>query len=267
MGKNINVTGLNLSASPAKAFPVIDANYTGTIITFNNGEDPNCKLSGFVLTRGVGVKAGAILCDGASPQINHCIIVGNRCYDPNQNNPLLADPNVGIMYCCDSNSIFNQCTISGNYGGPEGAAFHFVDCNVMIANSIVTNNLPEQIHVEKGNDPLVNYCNIEDLWPGGIGNIDADPNFAMEGRWLDTTEPFTVWIDGDYHLASRQGRWDPVFTTWKFDLFNSPCIDAGDPGVSFYMEPLPNGERVNMGAYGGTNQASLTRDPNTRPPK
>jgi len=36
----------------------------------------------------------------------------------------------------------------------------------------------------------------------------------------------------------------------------SPCIDAGDPNSPIGYEPFPNGGIINMGAYGGTAQAS-----------
>jgi hypothetical protein len=36
----------------------------------------------------------------------------------------------------------------------------------------------------------------------------------------------------------------------------SPCIDAGDPASACGNEPIPNGGRINMGAYGNTAQAS-----------
>ena len=67
-----------------------------------------------------------------------------------------------------------------------------------------------------------------------------------------------VWLHGDYHLTSKAGRWDTVTKTWIKDLVASPCIDAGDPVLPVQAEPMPNGSRVNMGAYGGTRQASLS---------
>ncbi len=36
----------------------------------------------------------------------------------------------------------------------------------------------------------------------------------------------------------------------------SPCIDAGDPMSPIGYEPFPNGGIINMGAYGGTAEAS-----------
>ena len=43
---------------------------------------------------------------------------------------------------------------------------------------------------------------------------------------------------------------------WVVDDETSPCIDGGDPTINPMDEPSPNGGRVNMGAYGGTGQAS-----------
>ena len=40
------------------------------------------------------------------------------------------------------------------------------------------------------------------------------------------------------------------------DEVTSPCIDAGDPMSPIGREPFPNGGRINMGAYGGTAEAS-----------
>ena len=44
---------------------------------------------------------------------------------------------------------------------------------------------------------------------------------------------------------------------WTYiDSETSPCIDAGDPSSDYTLEPKPNGDRINMGAYGNTPQAS-----------
>ncbi len=37
---------------------------------------------------------------------------------------------------------------------------------------------------------------------------------------------------------------------------NSPCIDTGDPSDDYLNEPSPNGSRINMGAYGNTQEAA-----------
>ena len=57
-----------------------------------------------------------------------------------------------------------------------------------------------------------------------------------------------------YHLKSQTGRWDG--NQWVNDTDTSPCIDAGDPTSDFTNEPAPNGNRINMGAFGNTAKAS-----------
>jgi hypothetical protein len=93
-----------------------------------------------------------------------------------------------------------------------------------------------------------------------VGNIDADPCFAQAGYWdpngtaEDANDNF--WVDGDYHLKSQAGRWSPPVAEWVIDDVTSPCIDAGEPMTPIGLEPFPNGGIINMGAYGGTAEAS-----------
>ncbi|MBC8218548.1 MAG: hypothetical protein H8E73_08790 [Planctomycetes bacterium] len=54
----------------------------------------------------------------------------------------------------------------------------------------------------------------------------------------------------------QAGRWNPTDETWEIDDVISPCIDTGGPLSPVGAEPEPNGGRINMGAYGGTAEAS-----------
>ncbi|NLH18373.1 MAG: hypothetical protein GX455_17500, partial [Phycisphaerae bacterium] len=61
------------------------------------------------------------------------------------------------------------------------------------------------------------------------------------------------------HLKSTAGRWDPNSLTWVKDAVTSPCIDAGDPADPDWTNELwPNGRRIDIGAYGGTPEASMS---------
>ncbi len=70
-----------------------------------------------------------------------------------------------------------------------------------------------------------------------------------------------VPYDGDYgdddnfHLVSTHGSYLDD-ETWVVGGWDSPGIDAGDPSSAYGLEPVPNGDRVNLGAYGNTGQAS-----------
>ena len=85
------------------------------------------------------------------------------------------------------------------------------------------------------------------------GNLRSYPHFADPGN-------------NDYHLLSERGRYLPDADPnapglWVLDEVSSPCVDAGDwlrdPGE----ERLPNGRRVNIGAYGGTAYGSMSEWP------
>ena len=76
------------------------------------------------------------------------------------------------------------------------------------------------------------------------------------GRWTNSNQ----YVLGDYHLKSRAGHWNPWTCAWVLDDdISSPCIDAGDPNSPLDYEALGQcGDVVNMGAYGGTPEASRT---------
>lgn len=105
----------------------------------------------------------------------------------------------------------------------------------------------DEIFVDDESVINVTYSNVQggsgpDPWPGE-GNIDIDPYFADPAK-------------SDYHLASKTGRWDQNSQNWVQDKITSPCIDAGDIKTPVNLEPSPNGDIVNIGAYGGSTEAS-----------
>jgi hypothetical protein len=110
----------------------------------------------------------------------------------------------------------------------------------------------------------VAYSNIQGGYPG-LGNAFVDPCFVSPGYWADPgdrtvevgpDEPNAVWVGSKYHLKSQAGHWDQETASWICDDTTSPCIDAGNPNGPLGAEPFPNGGYVNLGAYGGTAEAS-----------
>jgi len=167
----------------------------------------------------IGISRNRISTDKAT--LDHCIVVNNGRYGVHGNYADLI-----------------HCTVAENVeGGVWGEG-------LSVSNSILYFNGPAdkgpQIQSVGG---VVTYCDVQG-GRVGQGNLDADPEFARRGP------------DGDYHLRSQAGRWDPAAGIWVLDQVTSPCIDAGDPSSDFSQEPLPNGGRVNLGAYGNTSEAS-----------
>ena len=69
---------------------------------------------------------------------------------------------------------------------------------------------------------------------------------------------FADAANGDYHLQSTVGSYDPVSQTFTPRANQSPAIDRGDPADPVGAEPVTNGNLVNLGAYGTTTEASLS---------
>ena len=86
----------------------------------------------------------------------------------------------------------------------------------------------------------------------GIGTLYGDVFSPLDPYFVDP-------CNGDYHLKSQAGRWDSDSQTWVQDSLTSRCIDAGNPGFPMGDEPVDmNNVRINIGAYGGTIEASKT---------
>ena len=139
-----------------------------------------------------------------------------------------------------------------------------------VANCIFWNGGREIFNEDAGSTVTITYCDIKGgraaihdpcegvIW--GEGNVDVDPCFVDPGYWHDNGTPDKswddFWVDGDYHLKSQAGRGDANEGRWTKDDVTSPCIDAGNPMSPIGREPFPNGGVINMGAYGGTQEAS-----------
>lgn len=86
--------------------------------------------------------------------------------------------------------------------------------------------------------------------------------------WRQPDPPQYVDLDDDGSIDTNDleifcSRWlGPGDNTagWLKDDVNSPCLDAGEPNFPYALEPNPNGAWVNMGAYGNTDQASMTSE-------
>ena len=178
----------------------------------------------------------------ASCQIENCLISGNLEF--------------GVKLSGNNHNYqVVNCTVTGN--GRSGFYCNTLN-EVTLSNNIIVSNWQYGID-NAGADLTLKYNNI---WGNLDGNYDGlapgdtdtheDPLFALDGYWGIED----IWVEGDYHLKSIAGRWDPNSHMWVNDDVTSLCIDAGDPIGGCLDEPSPNGGRINQGAYGGTEKAS-----------
>ena len=205
------------------------------------GEDP-CGLP-----HGEG---GALELEASNVEITGCKILGNFSWRWGG----------GIRNSYGNVTIIANCIIVGNSASQDGGGIKNSDgSSLTVTNCIIWQNTAPNGPQIYGS-PSVTFGCIQDWTGGGIGNIDADPLFAL-GHWDPNDTPSDpnddFWVYDDCHLKSEAGRWDPNTQAWVKDDVHSPCIDTGDPNY-FTGELWPHGKRINMGAYGGTAEASMS---------
>lgn len=225
---------------------------------YNGGawyNDPNSRtvISNCTFSANSAYQGGAMYnAWNRNTAVINCAFTGN----------LAAKTGGGINYCGCEQTLTN-CTFATN-SAEHGNAMAFEACGPTQPSKVRAGNCifwdgAEEIFNGDGSAIDITYSDVRGGWPGK-GNIDADPCFADPGYWDPNGTPADanddLWVAGDYHLKSQAGRWQSATQGWVTDDVTSPCIDAGDMASPIGHEPFPNGGVVNMGAYGGTAEAS-----------
>ena len=340
-GKNITLRSTDPNNPKVVAATIIDGGARGSVavldnsgvsfnppvVTFNNGEGPDCVLDGLTITNG---RSGGIYCADSRPTLLRCTITGNRArvgggmYNKNSTPTLInctftnnfSYMSGGGMYNHNSSPMLKKCRFIENQATCGGGMYNSEGSKLVLINCIFAKNRAEVSgggisSGGLGDAPLTMInCTVVDNWRGGLsyrsgklkvincilwgnsgygrGKIDVMAQIGngstaestinyncIEG--LDEREdslrlvcgPYgsgtgnigedPLFVDpnnGDYHLRSQAGRWDSKTQKWVLDEVTSPCIDVGDPNSLIADEPVPNNGAINMGAYGGTSEAS-----------
>jgi len=215
----------------------------------------NCQFVGNKAEYAGAIDVGRVLAGGPVSQstcvIQGCLFAGN-----------CGTRGPGVLGGKAKKIVVENCTMTLNRSAiwpPFGPS---LKSDIPFKNCIIWDNTFDGIIRTKLT--FVNSClepSLIDLHVGScIQCIQEDPGFVNPGFWEDNNTPDDfeddVFVPGDYHLQSQAGHWDQAAGTWVQDGVTSPCIDTGHSGTPIGLEPFPNGGRVNMGAYGGTVQAS-----------
>jgi parallel beta-helix repeat protein/predicted outer membrane repeat protein len=249
-----------------------------------------CRILNCIITRNTAIyDGGGVYILASSPTITNCTITDNKsrsgggsyCSGSNAviHNCLFSGNSAqsagGAVYNYQGNLSLTNVTVAENSAKSSGGALYCgYSGKPTITNSILYfNSAPEGPEIALApydRDPsllnlAVSYSNIRGgysaVWnyrgavvDWGPGNIDVEPYFVDANN-------------SDYRLKSRGWRWDAQRKTWTWDTVTSRCIDAGNPDAPLRDEPLfvpvdPTGYwgqnlRINMGAYGGTAEASI----------
>lgn len=194
---------------------------------------------------------GVNIANGANVSIHHAVLADNKEY--------------GVYSAANSGGgrALENATIANN-----GKGALYTDKDIGLDNSIVsgTNSAP-LVQLPSQQSSLSGDYNL--YWTTATNGVFATNaykklEYANLKQWQteEGADEHSVRLDpmfadganGDYHLKSRQGRWNG--TGWVADDATSWAIDMADPDSDYAGEPAPNGGRRNLGAYGGTGEAS-----------
>jgi beta propeller repeat protein len=292
-GKNVAVQSTDPQDPAVRAAAILTG--SGQCATFMDDETADCSLAGFTITGGsFGVvcsgasptisdctivnqaAAGVKVWNKGNPTFRHCEIAGNgrgvEMWAKRDKRVVLQ--NAGTFQNClvvgsrgagfyGGNPILENCTIADNAGAGVDVYSAQITDSIIYFNRAGAAN----VRIENAKSP-VTYSDVQGGW-AGTGNIDQDPLFVMRGLWSGPIQRAdSIWRTGDYHLQSEGWTWSTQGQDWTWFDATSPCIDMGDPNVPLGAEPVCEQDsplceragtnwRINMGAYGGTPEASL----------
>jgi len=199
-----------------------EASTQGGGLYFYVGVDIN--MENVVFSSNISLEGGAIFgWYNSSININNGLFYSNTAYSY----PGLG----GAMSLNDLDADLNNLTLTYNMADEDGGGLYIKassgDYDYTIQNSIVYSNGPDQIFEDNLASANVDYCNIQDGWPTGTGNISSYPDFVDAGS-----------------ANFRLNPGSPCINAGKLDTtgMNLPMFDLGD-------DPRISLDTLDMGAY------------------
>jgi hypothetical protein len=233
-GKNIIVGSLLLMTSDTSyiSATVIDGDSSGSVVTFENGEDSTAVLAGFTIQNGYSEYGGGVFCrSNSSPSLTSVAVSENTAEygggfaldnsSPNLTNVTISENTAddgGGLGLVNSGPSLTNVTMSGNTAdhGNGGGLHCCAGSRPNLVNCILWNDAPQEIY-------------FFELWPSNTITISYS-DIQGDSAGVVTNDNGTVyWLEGNVDE-------DPLFVGAGDHPFllqeGSPCIDAGTPDTT-----------------------------------
>ncbi len=174
-----------------------------------------------------------------------------------RNNVVVSNARDGICYLNATHPVISNNVLANN--GCVGVHFKNGEGNPIIDNNVFADN-------NRGLEFIEGSWGTSKIVPASLSyncfhGPQAPPVLLYPSSYFIREDP-SVWDDVN-NLEYAEGNFleNPGFTDPdNYDYSLSPTsylIDMGDPEDSFENEPEPNGNRINVGAYGNTSSAQI----------
>ncbi len=256
-GGGIYLNGGNPSLSNITIVNNTAANKGGGIYLQNNS---SATLNKLTIVNNSAINGGGISLNSSNPTITNMVISDNSAdstggavamysnSNPGVYNAVIYDNYAGLfggaMQISRSNPMIGNSTIIANHGEFHGGALHLTDeSEVVVTNSILYENIPEQFFINDPEDSLtVSFSDVE-------GNFDA-VDYSHESESVSTS--LVTWAQSNIDV-------NPLFSDASNDEYSlsdySMAIGVGSSVNSFnsdingWNRPSPTGSDPDMGAY------------------
>jgi len=166
-----------------------------------------------------------------------------------------------------NNTVISYNRSATGHGIAAGSSYIAFSGVLNIENCNVLYNSGEGISRTNGSINVTNSI----VWGNG-NDIDGTVNLSYSVIEDPDTGPGCMNVNPQfaelthYHLKSRGGRYTGGYFSggsWVKDATTSPLVDRGYKQSNYSGELMPNGKRINIGMYGGTEVAEKTFNPST----
>jgi len=234
------------------------ASNSGGGIYLNNNS--SAVLNKLTIINNSAQNGGGIYLDSSNPTITNIVFSNNNADSTGGAISMYSNSNPGIynvviydnysglfggaMQISNSNPTINYSTIIANHGEYHGGVLYLTnESEVVVTNSILYDNIPEQFFINDPEDSLtVSFSNVQ----GGYENVDYSHLASIVSSTLVT------WAQSNIDA-------NPLFNDASNDDFSlsdySMAIGSGNSGniinsdINGLERPAPDGSDPDIGAY------------------